>query len=120
MLLTQAYGSKGHRKLLRFGQKYFYQAANHFLLPFVFSARTESALHNLCISFTLRVTLELRKRTTNSYSKMVHTESRVHVPCVWVFGGVGTLGMQRRRGECVYVAEFLFHEKRLFVHVSPL
>ena len=72
MLLTQAYGSKGHRKLLRFGQKYFYQAANHFLLPFVFSARTESALHNLCISFTLRVTLELRKRTTNSYSKLVH------------------------------------------------
>eukprot|EP01043_Picozoa_sp_COSAG02_P024341 COSAG02_NODE_1327_length_13220_cov_11.602241_15_plen_178_part_01 len=33
----------------------------------IFSARTESALHNLCISFTLRVTLELRKRTTNSY-----------------------------------------------------
>ena len=48
------------------------ETANHFLLPFVFSARTESALHNLCISFTLRVTLELRKRTTNPYSKLVH------------------------------------------------
>ena len=37
----------------------------------------------------------------------------------WFLGVLELWARKRRRGESVYVAECLFHEKRLFVHVSP-
>ena len=37
----------------------------------------------------------------------------------WFLGVLELWACKRRRGESVYVAECLFHEKRLFAHVSP-